>query len=593
MADIATQFERDIEDDPMIVGVDWAKEQADFVTANGRPVLLDDLDRVLHRLFPDARGCASLTVFGDTQSLPDVLVLIENNRFWEREGATDPNRLICEATKLEEVEVHFVPPHFITKTASGKIDREKTLATWLACKSGHFTMAGVDEEIDITQELLIQFPGLSPDRQIRKELNSMGTMVLKQFCIEHGILYSPGLTLERIRAAKAKTKQSQSEVFSIVALVDGSRLGFGALRPFFDDTFINALSDVTGCPVHFEQICTPPVPILFSDLIFHDYFLAKHPDPAYRPISSVLRKIKEASLILVDDEDNFRTPPFCSYPILNHQFLTHPDAALLGHRTQRYTQNHHKLPRGIVLGREIKPESINPTIKDMESYLGTPILKMAFHAQFRSYTEHWDFCDYRQFVSDAEKLLYPDWVDRFRIFLVQYIHRRAGQFRRTLGEPANRFTLLDNPHFCSYILNRSAVDFVTAQYDSFCIVGFPSSLPYLTQRLEQLGKRFCFCSQLTSAHKDFDCIILTGGSGTLPDQKPTFDFLHARKDGDGGGRPHNVSADIEVLCPSLTACNQQVFRDIQEKIKRGQVGHYVMIGNFILNKTTEARATAV
>lgn len=565
----------------------------DLVMIGGQHHLLDQIDLAVQRLFPNTRGCASFALLRVPQDLPYVLFLIEDARFWEREGTPEPTRLLSEATKLEELEVHFVPPHFITKFPSGETDREKTLETWLAVRSGQFSLIGENEEIDISEELLDQFPGIPPDRQIRKELNSMGTVVLKHFCIDHGILYGPGLTLDRIKAAKAAAKQSKSEVFSIVALVDGSRLGFGALRPFFDDAFMNAISEVTGCPVHFEQICVPPAPILFSDLVFHDYLLAKRPDPAYRSISAVLRKIKEASLILVDDEDNLRTPPFCSYPILDHQFQMHPDAALLGHRTQRYTKNHHKLARGVVTGRHIKPETISPALKDMEDYLGTPILRMAFHAQFRPYTENWDFCEYRQFVSDAEKLSHPAWVERFRVFLIDYIRQRAGQFRKRLAEPVNRFTLLDNPHFCSYLLNRSAVDFVTSKYDSFCIVGFPSSLPYLTERLEQLGKRYCFCSQITSAHADFDCIILTGGMGTLPDGKPAFDFLHARKEGEGGGRPHNVSPEIEALCPPLTACNEQVYRQVQEQIKRGQLGSFVMIGNFILNNTNEPATSAV
>jgi hypothetical protein len=563
------------------------------VSTSGREVLLDDLDLAVKRLFPDAACCALLASLGHDPGHANTLFLIEDDRFWEREAAVETAHLIREATGLDGLEAHFVPRHFITKTVSGTVDRGRTLETWLFVQSRRLAVGRVNEEADITQELLIQFPGLSFNRQIRKELNSMGNLVLKLFCMEHGILYGPGLTLERIAAAKAKMERPQSEVLSIVALVDGTRLGFGALRPFFDESFMNALSEVAGCPVHFEQICVPPVPILLSDLIFHDYFFPKRPDPAYGAVFSLLRKIKGASLILVDDEDNFRTPPFCSYPRLDHRFVAHPDAALLGHRTQRYTRNHHKLARSVVLGRDIKPESINPAIKDMESYLRTPILKMAFHPQFRRYTERWDFCDYRLFVSDAEKLSNTAWIERFRVVLVEYIRRRSGQLRKHPGEPINRFTLLDNPHFCSYLLNPSAVDFVVSQYDSFCIIGFPSSLPYLTHKLEQLGKPYCFCSQMTSAHADYDCIILTGGTGALPDQKPTFDFMHASKEGQGGGGPRNVSPDIEALCPPLTLCNEQLFRSVQKDIKGGRLGPYVTIGNFLLNNAIPTAPSAV
>jgi hypothetical protein len=161
-----------------------------------------------------------------------------------------------------------------------------------------------------------------------------------------------------------------------------------------------------------------------------------------------------------------------------------------------------------------------------------------------------------------------------------FIRQRAGKFHEPEGEPKNRFVLLDSPHFCSFLLNRAAVDFVAREYSSFCIVGPPSSLPYLTQQLETLRKKFFFSSQMPAADADYECLILSGGiGGRMPEtDRPTFDFVHAREEGQGGGRPHNVPQAIIDACPPLAACDEPLFRSL--------VGRYgVMIGNFLLNHT--------
>jgi lysophospholipase L1-like esterase len=569
-----------IEDGEVVV----TGRKQDLANIGGRKFLLNDLDFALAGLFPDSAGrIASLSTFDALIGTEKALLLIEHANFWEWERSPEPIRLIREATGLEWLEVYFVPPLFITKTSSGKINRKKTLEDWRACQPDARRLFGPSGPEEIAQELAERFPSIAVDRPVIEELDSLGLLVLRLLCEERGIEYAPDLTLERIATFSRETtaKSTHTKVFSIVALTDGLKLGFGAERPFIDDSFLDAIAEAVGCPVHFEQICVPPAPILFSDLIFHDYFLPKRPDPAYGAVSSLLKKIKSASLILVDDETNFRLPPFCTFPLLSHQFTMHPDAELLGHRMQRYTQNHHLLPRSFILGRDIKPETINPALKNMESYLAIPVLKMAFHAAFRTYTEQWDFRDTKEFISDAEAAKDPAWIERFREVLLNFICRREGEFKKCDAGPGNRFILTDLPHFCSFLLNRSAVDFITLQYNSFCIVGLPSSLPYLERRLKELRKPYFFCSQLTPAHENYECMILTGGAGKMPaTSKPVFDFMHAREEGCGGGRPHNVSAEMDALCPPLAACNEKLFRAVREK-------HGVLIGNYLLNNTTD------
>ncbi|MGA2728036.1 MAG: AMP-binding protein [Terracidiphilus sp.] len=563
----------------------------DLANIGGRKVLLNDLDFALGEIFPSSKGrIASLAVFDPTLGTEKAMFLIEDPHFWEGERSAEPSRLVREATGLEWVEVHFVPPQFISKTSSGKINRKKCLEDWRAVQESRAVRAAASVsptsggERKLGEELAEKFPGVPRDGPIGKELDSLGQVVVRLICEERGIRFSSNLTLERIAASGSEggdegDETSAGDVFSIVALVDGPRIGLGAEKPYIDDAYLAALAEVAGAPVHFEHICVPPAPILLCDLIFNDYFLPKNPLPAYGVLSTLLQKIKNASLILVDDEDNLRLPPFCAYPILDFQFTMHPDAEMLGHRMQRYTQNHHLLPRSVVLGREISPEKINPALDNLERYLGIPILRMAFHEQFRAYTEKWHFCEFHEFVSDADKLKNPVWVERFKQFLLDFI--RNGDFRKRSGEPKNHFAFDTATHFCSFLMNRLAVEFVIQQYDSFCILGPPSSLPYLQRRLDEVRKPYFFSSQLIPAREDYKCLIITGGAGRMPDTKvPTYDFMHAREEGQGGGRPHNVPPIIEYVCPPLAACDEMQFRVVREKFG-------VQIGNSLLNLTKQ------
>jgi hypothetical protein len=86
---------------------------------------------------------------------------------------------------------------------------------------------------------------------------------------------------------------------------------------------------------------------------------------------------------------------------------------------------------------------------------------------------------------------------------------------------------------------------------------------------------------LIPAREDYECLVITGGAGSMPDTKvPTYDFMHAREEGQGGGRPHNVPPIIEYVCPPLAACDEMQFRVVREKFG-------VQIGNSLLNLTNQ------
>jgi hypothetical protein len=553
----------------------------DLANVGGQKYLLNDLDFALGQIFPESAGrIASIALHDAACGTEKVLFLIENDRFWEKQRSEEPAQLIREATGVEWIEVHFVPRRFITKTSSGKINRNKTLEAWQACQSfDGIGAAPKGGEVDLAKQLRDRVPGVAADRPVGEALDSLGLVMLRLFCEEHGIDYAPDLTLACIASSgQSKDETAKPRVFSIVAMVDGIRLGIRSAEPRIDEAFLDSIAKAVGMPVHLEHLCAPPIPILFSDLIFHDYFLPRNSGPEYAPFSSEIKKIKNADLLLVDDEDPFRMPCYSAYPVLDRNFETDPEAALLGHRLQRYTQNHHLLPRRVMLGREITPETINPALKSMESYLGKPIFKMAFHDTARKYTADWDFCEHLP-ISDEERLTNTTWVGRFQQTLLEFIGRRftrADSYRP--GE--NRSILHQHPHFCSILMNRAAVDFITDRYQSFCIIGLPSSLPYLQHRLEALGKPYVHTLQADNMHRDFDCIVITGGNGNISSTcKPVFDFMHAQR---GGGRPNNVSRELEQLCPSLAACNQQLYRRARDQYGTDSP---LLIGNYLLNQS--------
>lgn len=553
---------------------------------------LNDLDFAAGKIFPKAAGrIACLAPFDTLLGTERVVVLVEDSKFWQCRFTVEEAASIRQVTGIEYLEIHFVPPRFITKTSSGKINRIETLKHWQACSAASCIRSKSERKRDFASALSDSFPGVPTDRPVNEVLDSLGLMVLRLLCEEYGVPYSALVTLSQVDTRETGPVHTlETEVFSIIALVDGWRLGFEAPSPVVDDDFLEAIAAAVGCPVHVEHICAPPLPILFSDLVFNDYFLPKHPYPGYRTVSSLLTKISEASLILVDDEDNFRTPPFCAYPVLDHQFVAHSDARLLGHRMQRYTQDHQHLARNVVLGNQIKPGDINASIADMEEYLRIPVMRIAHHAAYRPFTDKWECRAYEEFGTDADKIGNEQWPVQLRLAILNFIEtqeaRLPGAFRRRPGIPVNRFVLIDSPHFCSFLLNPVAVDYVVNKYQSFCIVGLPSSLPYLQQQLNAAGKPYFFSSEVVPHRKDYECLLLTGGvGGRMPvTDKPTFDFVHAREEGHGGGRPHNVSIETMLACPPLAACDEQLFRTVRET-------QGVLIGNYLLNNTTRSNST--
>ena len=555
----------------------------DVMISAGKKYFLNDLDAALGRLLPESAGrIASVADYNTELGTETVIFLVERSRFWDTNDLSSLAEKVKAETGLESFQIHFLPPSFITKTSSGKINRKKTLADWKACqewnggrKAGSLEKANPSESF--RARVSAAFSSLPVNEPLGRALDSLGTVILRLICEDHGLTFNPELTLEQTaEQLNHAAADKQEKVFSIVALVDGIKLGFGTdTGGFLSEEFIAKLSAEVGMPVVVEHMCVPPVQVLFSDTVFHDYFMPRELGEKYKSFSTVIQKIKSASLVLVDDEDALRLRDLCVYPKLSHRFNSDPDAELLGHRLATYTLHHDELAREVVPGKDLLPQTVTGSLRSFEAYLGRPVMKLAFHEDFAAYTKDWDYTQYRRYVSDADYQRNPVRANEIQGAILDFIRRRRIEMPPTTGTPAKRLVLKEPPHFCSFLINRKAVDYILAQYQSFCIGGLPSSVPYIERQLKAQGKKYFYTSSTNPERTDYECLLLTGLSGAVNGTKPYFDFLQVGHD---GGKPHNVSPEVAKACPNLVAGDPgliDAFRDTH--------GDLVPIGNWVLN----------
>ncbi|HYA41845.1 MAG TPA: AMP-binding protein, partial [Syntrophobacteraceae bacterium] len=549
--------------------------KVDLANIGGRKFLLNDLDFQLGNVFPESAGrIASLHLYDETIGTEKVIFLIEAERFWEKK---EPEfyHTVKDATGLDFFEMHFIPPFFITKTSSGKINRKKTLEDWLATRQTKNSLSGHPDGNALREDLQKLFGSIPLSVPVKDVVDSLGAITLRLLCEDHGVDFDLGSSLEQMLSAQRPQVSDDERAFSILALTDGLKLGIGKPWGWADQDFLERLSMEVGCHVHLEHLIVPPVPILFSDLVFYDYFMPRMQGAERSAISACMEKIKDASLIIVDDEDNYRLLDTSVYPRLNHRFTNAPVSAFLAHRFARYVQKHHLLPKDVVPGSQISRESITPSLADLQAYLGKPIMRLAFLENFRTYTHTWDYKEYRAYRGDDDFIRNPISKGPLQDAIVQFVRAHGEGLPKSSGEQRNMLISKDPQHFCSFLINPMAVQWVVNRYDSFCILGFPWNLPYLEQALKRLDKRYCYATGWNADFEAFDCVIMTGVEGLPKTSKPIFDFVHAMGK---PGRPHNVPEELIKECPFFYAGVPEVLKALSiEDLDR------LPLGNFLLN----------
>ncbi len=488
--------------------------RGDLLIQAGRKFMLSDIDLALNRLYPEVRGRAAALARTDAKLGTQVaVVLIEAADFFTR---TDQDA-IAEALRaeigLDQIEVAFVPPRFLTKTSSGKINRKLSGAHWQAVLDQRGAMPGATDPV---AELRAAFPRLPRDSAVGEALDSLSLTVLRLILAGAGVAYDPAQTLAGLEAALAEAAPAAATAeagLRIVSLADRHTIALTA------EHHLDTLAARLGCRVTLEHVCLPPSPVLLSDLIFADYFAPRLDPAATVALQSALARLRGASVVLTDDVAELRIPPNQAYGVLSHNLERDPRSDLIAVRWQSYPRLHHMLPTSFVSGRDLPLEDRALTLRQLAQYLGKPLFRIATFPGLSTYTEGWE---YRTLPDVAETPNQPGLVDPGRMLAA------LADWMAALPSPPERVSLTAGPalemndlgHFCSHFAHQAHVDRILAAHDSFCLAGQDSSLAYVDRVLSASGKRFVrvpsYAPEILSSADSFDCLLLCGAWGEAP-----------------------------------------------------------------------------
>lgn len=102
--------------------------------------------------------------------------------------------------------------------------------------------------------------------------------------------------------------------------------------------------------------------------------------------------------------------------------------------------------------------------------------------------------------------------------------------RPAAAGPAARLGASDLGHFCSRMVGRPQLDRVLDRFRRFCIVGQPSSVPYVRRRLDAPGKPYVVVPSyapevLERVEEPFDCLLVCGAQGNAPVRGPAVALM--------------------------------------------------------------------
>jgi len=500
----------------------------DLVNVAGRKFFLSDLDRALERVAPGVDGRAATVARRDQSFGTELpLQLIEDRDFFERSDHGDIAQKVCAETDIEALTVEFVPPGFLTKTTSGKINRRQSLADFETGREARSHRGRERSGGDAMEtEFARVFGRLPRDRPVASLLDSLGRVSLELMLKDAGLAFrgaaTLGETLEALRGAcRSAGVPERGDRLAIVSMADGRTVA-GVTA-----SHLAQLAAAAGRPVIWENLCLPPSPAVLSDVVFFDHFLPRDPSPKFDAVIPALRALKSASMIIIDDVAELLFGQF-AYPVLSHRFERSEAADLLVWRWQRYTERHHELPIG-VLNLWQTQHVRNQFIDRLGRYLGVPVFRIATLRSFEALTADWEFVSRSN--ADWTMELTVD-VDALVSRLAEFIARDRERMPLRNGADGEIPLALDLPHFCSMYADRAKIEAVLARHDRFCVIGTPSSIPYVVRRIEALGKRWVHTNNLNLAGQgiadaDFDCVLQTGSWGRPETRLPIYQLFTA------------------------------------------------------------------
>jgi acyl-CoA synthetase (AMP-forming)/AMP-acid ligase II len=515
----------------------------DLLIQAGRKYLLSDIDLRLNELYPDIRGRAAALALRDERLGTEMpTVLIEEPNFFERTDSQNIAAALKSMTGLDPIEVAFVPPRFLTKTSSGKVNRRKTSADWIAVQAAwKQSRAG---SRDVRTELADSFETSDWNRPVGEALDSLSQTILRIILDASPIQYDRRLTLNEIdiavqqASAKAATKPVQQvQGIHIVSLSDKSTLRN------VSEAHLQQLEEALGCPVSLEHVCLPPSPMVVSDLVFNDYFRPRLGPLGFTAVDHAMNQLKSASVILVDDIGEMTFLYESVYPVLSHNLERDPRADLISFRWQQYTKSHDHLPLTVVAGVDVPLSALAGTLRQLGAYLKAPIFRIALVPGFREYTSDWELCANGSYLTGLSP-------DEFVQTLAAWIKALPSPPTSKLLRTGSRLSMSDLGHFCSHMVSKEAIDQILASFDRFCIAGEKASLPYVRQKLEALNKPYFQVPShspevMAGVKEEFDCLLLCGSVGAATPAVPVVALQHA----DAPWRTRNLGSLAESLPP--------------------------------------------
>ena len=245
----------------------------------GRKTLLSDIDFIVGEEIPEAAGrIASFEIIDENLGTGALTVLVEDSKFWRRNKDGETIRRIIARTGMETARVCFVPRRFITKTSSGKINRKITRSHWMQRESALNRDTSTPSADRARGEIRAAFPWLDFATPLSEQIDSLGLVNLSLIASKYGFdgEVDPSRSADCVLTMSDTTRQT-GETIKIVSLCDGN-----PFRVLAAET-LQRFAAAHDRPVQFKHICTPPLPVLHSDMIFADYFQCR--DEVRRPMS--------------------------------------------------------------------------------------------------------------------------------------------------------------------------------------------------------------------------------------------------------------------------------------------------------------------
>jgi acyl-CoA synthetase (AMP-forming)/AMP-acid ligase II len=518
-----------------------AGRKHDLLIQAGRKFFLSDIDQLVNQIMPDVRGRAAAVAIRDARLATEVPhVLIERKDFFQRDDAACVADQLRARTSIDQLVVRYVPPRFITKTTSGKVNRVKTAADWLAHE--RFTSAAPPRADFATQIRLHlgQHDAVLPASEV---LDSLSLSILQMLLSEAAIAYDPALSLgDFLRQAAPATA---TPAVSATAVADTIRIVAISDRILYDrltEADLQTLAARVGHRVTFEQISLPPSAILLSDAIFQDYFRPRLPPEGFETIDAVWARVRDASLLLLDDSGELFQPPALVYGVLSHALQRDPRADLISVRWQTYSLQHDQVPLSLVAGRELPLSEASETSAALSAYLGIPMVRIANFQGFAPYTEDWEW---RPLRGHGAPFAPTELVERMQGW-IEDLGDRLRLSSAAAGNPV--LNLTDTVHFCSHMVKPEAIEAILQRFSSFYIAGVGGSLPYVRRRLEELGKPYTVIpgyahQALRASRAQHECVLICGAMGRYDLDLPAFALQHVA----APWRARNVDGELAYL----------------------------------------------